>query len=470
MWVFLSSLFATSLYAAAVFFAWRAAATARTPQGSVAWVVFLLALPFVAVPLYLYFGDHRFHGYRTARREAKQVIARIRSEAILHAPVGDSSSINFAPFEYCAHLKVMRGNDMRLLIDGPESFEAIFEAVDAAQSYVLAQFYILRNDGLGREFQRRLCAAARRGVHVRLLIDAVGSIGLPEHYCDLMRKEGIEVIDRRTARGPRFRFQLNFRNHRKTVIVDGHRGFTGGVNVGDEYMGRSPSFGYWRDTFVELSGPVVPQLQLIFAEDWHWATGKPLINALNWTTPPAGRDANGLIVATGPGDLSETGNLLYFSAIAAARERIWIATPYHVPGIDIVTALSHAALRGVDVRIIVTDAFDHIIPWLAAFAYFDELREVGVRFYRYTQGFMHQKVFLVDDQLAAVGTMNFDNRSFLLNFETMALFFDRDFTEEVAEMLERDLADSYEMVMSLREQPAYIRFGAPLARLLSPLL
>ncbi|MBI6630476.1 cardiolipin synthase [Pontibaca salina] len=470
MWVILSSLFVALLYITAALFSWRAAATARTPQGSVAWVVFLLALPFFAVPLYLYFGDHRFHGYRVARRESKQVIAAIREHAAEYAPLPDSSPVNFAPFEYCAHLKVLRGSDARLLVDGSETFDAIFAAIDAAQSYILVQFYIVRNDGLGRALQDRLRAAAQRGVRVRVLIDSVGSIRLPESWCETLRREGVEVIDRDATRGPRFRFQINFRNHRKTVIVDGKTGFTGGLNVGDEYLGKNKTFGRWRDTFVELNGLVVPQLQLIFAEDWHWATGETLADDLSWTTPTAARDANGLIVATGPGDLSETGSLLYFSAITAAKKRLWIATPYYVPDLDIVTALHHAALRGVDVRILVPDIIDHRIPWLAAFAYFDELRAAGVRVYRYTDGFMHQKAFVVDDTIASVGTMNLDNRSFRLNFETMAVFFDQKFAHDVAAMLERDFADSYELTLKLGEQPALTRYGAPLARLLSPLL
>ena len=234
MWVILSSGFIALLYATAAFFAWRAAATARTPQGSVAWAVFLLSLPFAAVPAYLFFGDHRFHGYRIARREAKQVVAVIRSHAASHAPAPGTSPVGFDPFEYCAKMPVLRGNDARLLIDGPETFDAIFAAIDAAQSYVLIQFYIVRDDELGAALAERLGAAAARGVKVRLLIDAVGSMRLAERYCEALRQKGVEVIDRQSSRGPRFRFQINFRNHRKTVIVDGNIGFTGGLNVSDE--------------------------------------------------------------------------------------------------------------------------------------------------------------------------------------------------------------------------------------------
>ncbi|MEP4702735.1 MAG: phospholipase D-like domain-containing protein, partial [Parasphingorhabdus sp.] len=269
---------------------------------------------------------------------------------------------------------------------------------------------------------------------------------------------------------PKFRFQINYRNHRKTVIVDGRIGFTGGLNVGDEYKGLSPVFGNWRDTHIKLEGPMVTQLQLIFVEDWHWSTEEALLDDLMWLPEETATDAVGLIVATGPGDVSETGSLLFFSAITEATDRIWIASPYFVPDIDILTALRHAALRGVDVRILVPDVIDHHIPWLAAFAYFDEIMEAGVRIFRYTDGFMHQKVFLVDDSLAAVGTTNLDNRSFRLNFECMALFFDHRIAADVDQMLRADIEKCFELTIQMASQPAYIRHGAPVARLFAPLL
>ncbi|MGD9866069.1 MAG: phospholipase D-like domain-containing protein, partial [Pseudodonghicola sp.] len=166
----------------------------------------------------------------------------------------------------------------------------------------------------------------------------------------------------------------------------------------------------------------------------------------------------------------ETGNLLFFSAIAAATERFWIASPYFVPDTDILTALRHAALRGVDVRLLVPDRPDHWMPWLAAWSYFDTILEAGVRVFRYTDGFMHQKVFVVDDSLAAVGTTNLDNRSFLLNFEAMALFFDAGFAARAEAMLRADFARSYEMREGLAAQSVWVRYAAPVARLVSPLL
>ncbi|TDK45050.1 cardiolipin synthase [Antarcticimicrobium luteum] len=478
MWVMMGSVAVAALYLVSVLFAFRAAATARTAQGSVGWVVFLLALPFAAVPAYLFLGHHRLRGYIISRREARQVVEALRDFAARNAPDPERTRVNLAPFEYCANMPAISGNGAELLIDGAAAFDAMFAAIDAAHSYVLVQFYIIRNDALGRAFQDRLIAAAARGVRVRVMTDAVGSFGLPSRYFARLRAAGVDVAHRKRSRAPRFRFQINYRNHRKSLIVDGETGFTGGFNVGDEYMGRKPAYGAWRDTHVRLRGPVVSQLQLIFLEDWHWITGdangdmtdaSPFAD-LNWNAPPDRADATGLIVATGPGDETETGGLLFFSAIAAAKKRVWIASPYFVPDTDIVSALRHAALRGVDVRLLVPERSDHWMPWLAAWAYFDGITEAGVRVFRYTSGFMHQKAFVVDDTIAAVGTTNLDNRSFRLNFEAMALFFDADFAGRVDAMLRADLENSYQMTAGIAEQSPFVRYGAPVARLFSPLL
>lgn len=468
MWVAFTSFLVAATYAAAFYCALRAAATARTPQGAVGWVVFLMSVPFLAVPAYLFLGHHRYRGYRIARRESANVVAGLTRFATDRAPGPHCTAPALGPFEYSARMPAVRGNDAELLIDGQATFDAIFAAIDAARSYVLIQFYIIRDDRLGLALRARLIAAARRGVAVRLLLDAIGCMHLPESYLAPLRAAGVRIAGETGRRS--LLFQLNHRNHRKSLIVDGLTGFTGGLNVGDEYMGRDPGFGAWRDTHLRLNGPMVSQLQLIFAEDWHWATGEMPVESLTWEAPRAALDATGLIVATGPGDDSDTGALMFFSAIAAARRRLWIASPYFVPDTDIVTALRHAALRGVDVRLLVPDTIDHRLTWLAAFTYFDDIAEAGVRIFRYTEGFMHQKAFVVDDDLGAVGTTNLDNRSFRLNFEAMALFFDARVAGRVDKMLRADFARAYELTLRLPHQPAHIRYGAPLARLFSPLL
>ncbi|WP_170427598.1 cardiolipin synthase [Ruegeria arenilitoris] len=470
MWTLLVSAFVFLLYVTAAVFSIRAAQTARTPQGAVGWVVLLISIPFVGVPLYLFLGHHRFRGYRIARKHSEQVVEGIKTFADFSKPEPDTMPINPRPFEALAHLPVSRGNGAELLIDGQATFDAIIKAIDAAQNYVLIQFYIVRDDALGKQLKEKLIAATKRGVSVRFMTDAVGSYGLPTAYLDELRAAGIEIANPRDRRGPQYRFQLNYRNHRKTVIIDGETGFIGGHNVGVEYLGQDAHFGHWRDTHIQMTGHIVRQLQLIFTEDWHWAHEEDLIEQLDWAGSESEQDMNALIVATGPGDETETGAMMYFAAITEAKERLWIASPYFVPDIDIMTALQHAALRGVDVRILVPDVIDHRLPWLAAFAYFDEVTDCGARVFRYTDGFMHQKVFVVDDTLAAVGTTNLDNRSFRLNFEAMALFFDPKAAQAVDKMLRADFEKSYELTKKLPDQPAYIRFGSPLARLFAPIL
>jgi len=458
-----------ALQVAAVYCAWRAVTSARTPQGAVGWVVFLLSAPYIGVLLYLFLGHHRYRGYAISRKTSDRVIEGLRDLAAEHAPA-TPPRIDPTPFERIAELPCVRGNALIPLIDGTSSFDAIFAAIDGAERYVLVQFFIVHDDDLGRAFRDRLIEAAGRGVTVCFMADAVGSKSLPKEYLDALRAAGVKVADPSQGRRPRQRFQINFRNHRKTVVVDGRTGFTGGLNVGDEYMGRDPTFGHWRDTHLKMHGPVVLQLQLIFAEDWHWATAETLSQELNWEAPIAKDDMTALLVPTGPADEMETGALFFFAAIAAARERVWIASPYCVPDTDILTAMKHAALAGRDVRLLVPEVIDHHIPWLAAFAYFDELRAAGVQIWRYQRGFMHQKVVLVDDALAAIGTTNLDNRSFRLNFEAMVVGFDDGFARSVEAFLANDFANATLLEKPMSAQPARVRYGAPIARLFAPLL
>ncbi|AZV78304.1 cardiolipin synthase [Parasedimentitalea marina] len=467
----LSSLFILTMWTAAGLSALSAARTARTPQGAMGWVVFLLALPIVALPAYMFFGHHRFKNYRAARLQSERAVQGIKTFAQNYSVAPEQMAINPNPFESVAGLPICRGNGFDLLIDGEAAFRSIFQAIDEAHDYVLVQFYIVRDDVLGRRLRDHMIAAAQRGVAVWFMTDAVGSHALPHSYSLGLQAAGVNLVDPGTRRGPKHRFLLNFRNHRKTVIIDGKIGFTGGLNVGDEYIGKDPTFGPWRDTNVRISGPVVLQLQLTFAEDWHWVTDEPLLELLNWTAHISSQDLAALVIATGPGDnTTETGSMMYFSAISAAKHRVWIGSPYFVPDLDVVAALKHAALKGIDVRILLPDIIDHYAPWLAAYSYFDDLRAAGVRIFRYKPGFMHQKVILVDETFAGIGTTNLDNRSFRLNFEAMAFFFDIMVAQQVSEMLKIDFSRSDEITKGLEQQKLLIRLAAPVARLFAPVL
>ncbi|WP_083097583.1 cardiolipin synthase [Pseudophaeobacter leonis] len=467
-WVVISSIAVVSMWTAAAVSALNAARTARTPQGAIGWVVFLLSVPLIALPAYLIFGQFRFKGYHRARVDLFSLIGA--QTDMQESRDRAQQRINPAPFEAISGLSLCRGNHCTLLIDGPDTFDAVLEAIDNASEYILFQFYIVRSDHLGTRLQEHLIQAARRGVTIWFMNDAIGSHGLPKTYLAALEAAGINLVDPKTSRGPKYRFHINFRNHRKTLVVDGHVGFTGGLNIGDEYLGLDPKFGPWRDTHLRLQGPSVQQLQLSFAEDWQWQTEEPIWELLNWTPSPAVANQSVLIAATGPGDQTANGSMLYFSAITASKERLWVASPYFVPDLDVVAALKHAALRGVDVRILLSNSIDHYLPWLAAFSYFDDLRKAGVRIYRYSEGFMHQKVFLIDDAVAGVGTTNLDNRSFRLNFETMAVMFDPVMAQQLKSVLEQDFANSVEETKLLDAQNWKIRLLSPIARLFAPIL
>ena len=446
----------------------------RTPQGTVAWVVSLLTLPAVAIPAYLLFGRRRFVGYVLARRrhlremaaEAQAVAERYVARGFVAPPASSDDRL----LVRLARLPFTVGNEVELLVDGERTFRSLLAGIERARRYVLVQFYILRDDGLGRELADLLVAKAKAGVRVHVIYDEVGSADLPAAYVTRIRAAGGEVVPFNARKGGANRFQVNFRNHRKLVVVDGLEAWAGGLNIGDEYLGRSREMGAWRDTHVRVRGPVVTTLQIPFVEDWHWATGTGL--ALSWETDAAAvPGVRALCLPTGPADEEETCSLFFTALIHAARKRVWIATPYFVPDSAVMGALVLAALRGVDVRILLPHKSDHRLVWLARFAYVEACERAGVKLLEYSKAFMHQKVMVVDDRLATVGTANLDNRSLRLNFELTVVFDDALVAEETAVMLARDMDGAQPITYaSLRARGVIFGIGVRLANLFAPIL
>jgi len=422
----------------------HAVMSTRTSQGAIAWVVV--------------FGRSTFRGYVTARQtgdlEIQDIVQTASAEvAELRSTGVRTGAIRAA--ELLAEMPALRGNTVELLIDGDATFASIFEGIEQARDYVLVQFYIIKDDGLGGELKTRLIAKAQEGVRVFFLYDEVGSYKLPGRYIEELREAGVEALDFHSRKGPRNHFQINFRNHRKIVVADGHTAWIGG---------------HKRDTHLKIEGPAALAAQLSFFEDWHWATDS--IPEFDWA--PQHIDEDGvdvLIIPSGPADELETAGLMFVHAINSAQERIWIASPYFVPDEAVMAALQLAGLRGVDVRILIPDEPDHLLVYLAAFSYFDEAGSTGVKFFRYTDGFLHQKAMLVDQNTAAVGTANFDNRSFRLNFEITAFVADGDFAAEVEQMFLDDFATSREMQSSdYADRSFWFKLAVSLARLTAPVL
>lgn len=465
------------LEAIAILSAVHALFTVRTAQGTIAWIVGLVAFPILGLPLYWFFGSRRFESHSQAMRQSlekhRSEAHRVREE-IRPFQVGraELSPARLADVAAIAGEEYLRGNQLRLLIDGVETFDAILAEIATARHCIFVQFYIVREDGLGLRLLEALAAKAAQGVEVCFLLDSFGSAAMTSAVIRKWQARGLKMATFCAVSGWRERWRLNFRNHRKNVIVDGRVGFVGGHNVGDEYLGLNPKYGAWRDTHVRVEGPAAMQLQMVFAADWTFATGDLLQG--RWQAPevlPADGGQRALVLSSGPSDRQELCTLFFHQAIAMAEQRLWIASPYFVPDEGILHALQLAAIRGVDVRILLPMKPDQWLVWLASFAILTELHHPNLQIHRFTGGFLHQKALLVDDHFAAVGTANFDNRSFRLNFEITLAVADGKFAAEVAAMFERDFAASSKVdARDYYGRPLPFKAGARAARLLAPVL
>jgi len=464
----------TLIEIAAIITAVLAVRDTRTPQGAVAWGISLVTFPLVALPLYWVFGRNKFHGYVDAMRAGRERIREIVGDIDDLPPI---KAINErrdpdAPrssYETIAQIPFLGGNKLELLINGQQTFDAIFKQIKKAERYILIQFYIVHDDTLGNKLKNALIAKAKQGVRINFLYDEIGSHGTPAIFWQEMRDAGVDVHAFHTRRGRGNRFQLNFRNHRKIVVIDGDTAFVGGHNVGDEYLGITEKFDGWRDTHMRITGPAAVGVRISFAMDWYWARRE--FYELDPTMPKPAGTAEVLTLPTGPADPLESCSLMFIRAINAAKKRFWIASPYFVPDSAVLKALQLAAMRGVDVRIMLPQKPDQLLVYLAGFSCLNDLQLQGIRVFRYNKGFLHQKAFLVDDNFCGIGTANLDNRSFRLNFEITMLVEDKSFCQQVEAMFMADFACCVETGTDEYDKKSVIyQTTIKFARLLSPIL
>ena len=480
-----------------IYFAFHAILNTRTSQAAIAWAITLITLPLLVLPLYWVFGSARYHGYMESFRKARlenSDTARKAFQQIEQYHVTEMADVQNI-ISTCRHLDVIpftSHNSAQLLINGQKTYQAMLRAIEQAQDYVLLQFYIIHNDHVGETFRKILTGKMQQGVRVYFLYDELGSHRLSFKYLQELRKAGAQVSSFNGHRGIRKYLHINFRNHRKILIVDGIKAFVGGLNLGQEYLGEDKNMGYWRDTHVMLEGPSVQALQGVFVKDWYWSTGN--VPELNWIVqaaeciadnkpPEAEQKAqkklqnsqscqqNILILDTGPADDKPVCSLFICALINQAQSRLWLATPYFVPDSEIIQALQNAALRGVDIRLILPEKHDNYFVYLTSFAYYRELQGYNIKIYRYTKGFSHQKVILVDDNLAGVGTVNLDNRSIHLNFEVAAYVADHGFNQQVSQMLEYDMNNCFlDNIEDFADRPFWFKAISRLFYLFSPIL
>lgn len=451
----------------------------RSPTATLAWIFALAWLPYVGIVLYLLIGPRRLHRKRRRYARARLNVAQASSElqalppAALAALPADPGLAQFMTLaRRTDHAPPLRADRLQLFFSGDDCYANIEEAIEAAEHHVHLEYYIWNPDRTGARFRDLLCRKARQGVHVRLLLDSIGSSATRRSFLRPLAAAGAEaawfnpLLARRLRPG-----SINFRTHRKIVVCDGHVGFTGGMNVCDEHSAAASDKAAWRDTHVRIDGPPVGWLQRVFLEDWYFATGGGPTHAVYFPCDEAERNGPCVqIVSSGPDHDWYAIHKLYFTAISAARRRVLVSTPYFVPDDAILTALVTAALRGVDVRVLVPRKTDSRLVTAAAQSYYDELLRAGVQVYEYGPRMLHAKTLVADD-IALVGTANMDNRSFRLNFEVLAAIYDAGTAAELAEAFAADLrfAQHYSARGAARV-PFFRRLTQSTARLLSPVL
>lgn len=448
----------------------------RTAEGAVAWCLGLIAIPYLSLPLYFIFGPQKFETYAAKLAAAQasffEIIDLKRKEIHQnHAPLPLESKASQEMLENFAGWPVTSGNEVQLLVDGEAAFDALFSSIRNAQQYVLIQFYILRHDRLGERLKDILIDRAKNGIRVYVMYDRIGSFFISRNYLRELARAGVLVQEFRTrsAQGLLRGLRINFRNHRKLVVVDGEEAFIGGFNVGNEYLGEDPWFGRWRDTLLAVKGPATHAAQVSFARDWYWAS--ETLPPLQWKIFPNKTGHAALPIASGPITDIEVATMLLLDCINCANERIWISSPYFVPSPEILSALQLAALRGADVRILLPDKADQLITHLAGMTYIRPLLSHGVRVFRFQDGFLHQKAVLMDCRRGIIGSGNLDIRSLRLNFELNVVLFDESICKQIEAMFVRDFQDSFEVMQDeLGRANIALQLFAHTCRLLSPVL
>jgi cardiolipin synthase len=400
--------------------------TKTDSTSAAAWCLLVILLPLVGAAAFVLFGYQ--HVARPLRRKRRH---RQRFQAGRPAPAeeklsGDATQLGQDMVDLarrCGAFPVGAGHRVEFYFEGRPAFDDMLAAIAAAEHHVHLEFFIFQPDQAGRQFIKALALKAREGVQVRLLYDAMGSIRLRESTLQPLRDAGGICCVFLPLNLLRRRIQVNMRNHRKLMVVDGRVAFIGGLNIGDEYVGLNNYFGFWRDTHLRVEGPAVSDLQQIFVEDWDFAAEERLSDARYYDAPnPSGPYAV-QVIDSGPDRPLKGIREIYFAAILRAKKRVWIASPYFVPDAALRDALRLSGYQGVDVRLLCQFKPDKFIAQYAARYYWTEMLEAGVKIYQYTKGMMHSKVVLADDEFASVGTANLDNRSLYLNFEVNCLLY-----------------------------------------------
>lgn len=466
----------------------------RDPSKTMTWLLIFLLLPGIGLIFYAIFGRNlrKRKIFRTQKlanniREEKffynleeiEELVRLEQQTIddnrlLHDNEVDNAKkrvirllLNTGKFPFTTN------NNVDIFIDGNEKFDRLIEDIKNAKEHIHLEYFIIKDSNIGRKIQKLLIQKADEGVQIRIIYDDVGCwrFWFKREFFKEMKYHGIQIEAFLPAKFPIIGGKINYRNHRKIAVIDGKIGYTGGINIGDEYLGKNKKFGYWRDTHIRIEGTSVYMLQMVFLIDWYYTTKEVILTKKYF--PKINKVGESIIqvVASGPDSDWESIHYAYFSAICQAKKSVYIETPYFIPDESILRALKSAALSGVDVRIIFPEIADHKIVNTASYSYFGDILKSGGRVFLYEKGFIHSKVVIIDDIISSTGSANMDLRSFMLNFEINAFIYDKKVIEIMKKDFFEDMKNSKEINRDEFESRNIVKKAKEsIARLFSPIL
>jgi cardiolipin synthase len=456
----------------------------RSTTKTLAYLMLTVFLPIAGIIFYFCVGTN----YRKRKLYSKKIIKdeqmqlRVREQIYLESKkIWDTVPEEILKYQKLAQLLLNDGmsyltgnNKVDILLNGEQKFPEVLQALRDARSHIHIEYYIFEDDEIGNAIKDVLIAKARSGVKVRLIYDDFGSRSIRKKVIPELREAGVEAYPFYRVLFIAFANRLNYRNHRKIIVIDGCVGFTGGINVSDRYINNSSRDQvFWRDTHVKITGTGAFYLQYLFICDWNFCAAETLTPQTSFfhELKENPGDAVVQIAASGPDSDNPTILFSLIQAIGMAEEEILITTPYLIPGESLLDALVVAALSGVKVILLVPERSDSRMVAAAGRSYYGELLSAGVEIYQYQKGFIHSKTMVSDQQLSVIGTANMDNRSFELNFEVNAVIYDNDTAEEMTRIFYQDLKDSRKIsAEEWEKRPLYKQLPEKLGRLLSPLL
>jgi cardiolipin synthase len=455
----------------------------RSTTKTMAYLLFCIFVPIVGINFYLIFGINywRKRLYDKKMSQDEQILSQLKKdislytkESLQHQDMSDPDNTELASM-LMKDLKspLTRKNRVKLLINGEEKFPELMQALEQAKHHIHLEYYIYEQDEIGTAIIELLIQKAREGVEVRFIYDDFGSPSIKKKIEKRMTEAGVQVHPFHKVHFYLLANRINFRNHRKIIIIDGHTAFTGGINVSDKYINNKKSKLYWRDTHLRIDGPGVFYLQYLFISDWNFCCPNALKpEQLHFVPDEVIKENTHVqVAASGPDSAQPSVLFSILQAIYLAKEEILITTPYFIPGDSIIEALRIAALSGLSVKLLVPGIGDSKFVNAASKSNYNELLQAGVEIYLYQKGFVHAKTLVADSKLSIVGTANMDHRSFELNFEVNVIVYERKFAEQMRKVFYEDLQESMKLdPEEWYNRPAYRQFPEKIARLFSPIM